>query len=157
MWRCKGCHSIHCKEDADLKAYYAHYPLKEQRLDFHTRLGYRRRLALLRQQGVRPSHRILDFGCSNGVFVEFLRSHGYDKAFGYDTFVQAYRRPERLTERYDTIVSYDVIEHDEDPRGFLLTLTNLLNLKGLLVIGTPNAAHLSLERVRDPGLLQKFS
>src|SRR6476660_2114449 len=30
IWRCTGCGSLHCKEDADLPAYYADYPLKQQ-------------------------------------------------------------------------------------------------------------------------------
>ena len=30
LWRCIGCGSLHCAEDADLDRYYAHYPLKDQ-------------------------------------------------------------------------------------------------------------------------------
>jgi hypothetical protein len=39
MWRCSGCGSVHCAEDADLPRYYADYPLKEQKLSFSERIG----------------------------------------------------------------------------------------------------------------------
>ena len=152
FWRCTGCGSIHCEEDADLARYYAHYPLKNQNLTFSERIGYQNRVRRLARQGLLSSHRVLDYGCGNGVFVDFLRKRGFQHTFGYDAFVPAYCEAHRLEESYDAVVSYDVIEHDDDPRDFMRRISRLVRRGGLLAIGTPNASHLTIARKDDPSL-----
>jgi SAM-dependent methyltransferase len=152
LWRCTGCGSLHCAEDADLDRYYAHYPLKTQKLSFNDRIGYRNRLRLLQAQGLSASAHILDYGCGAGLFVEFLREQGMENAAGYDPFVPEYADRRRLEEQYDAVVSYDVIEHSVDPRAFLRSLVNLVKPGGLVVIGTPNAQNVSVRRKGDPSL-----
>src|SRR5579863_10298437 len=66
LWRCNGCGSLHCKEDADLSLYYSHYPLKDHKPGFSERIGYANRLRLLKSHGIGKTHRILDFGCGAG-------------------------------------------------------------------------------------------
>lgn len=144
VWRCNSCGSIHSKEDPDLNTYYADYPFKNHTLDYHTRIGYRNRLRMLKKQGFRPEHRLLDFGCGKGLFLSFLCAHGYPNVFGFDSFVDQYADPSILQEHFDVIVSYDVIEHVDDPREFLEALVTALRKGGLLVLGTPNADHLKL-------------
>jgi SAM-dependent methyltransferase len=152
LWRCAACGSLHCAEDADLPLYYAYYPLKDQRLTFHERIGYGNRLRLLGRQGFAPAHRILDYGCGTGLFVDFMRGRGLPQVFGYDAFVAAYDDPARLQETYDAVVSFDVIEHDDDPRAFMGRLSKLVRPGGLLVIGTPRADEVSIARHGDPQL-----
>jgi SAM-dependent methyltransferase len=152
LWRCTGCGSIHCEEDADLPLYYSDYPLKKQQMGFGERIGYRNRLQLLERQGFRRSDRILDYGCGAGLFVNFLRGNGLEHAFGYDPFVAAYGDPQTLQEPFDSVVSYDVIEHHDEPRTFLHSLTPLVRPGGLLVIGTPNADHVAIDHIGDPSL-----
>jgi SAM-dependent methyltransferase len=152
FWRCTGCGSLHCQEDADLALYYADYPLKNQKVTFSERVGYSNRVKLIERQGVANASRILDYGCGVGLFVDFLRKKGFGQAFGYDPFVARYSGPEALQSTYDVVVSYDVIEHYDDPREFLRSLTGLLRPNGMLVIGTPNADHVSLTRIGDPAL-----
>jgi SAM-dependent methyltransferase len=152
MWRCAGCGCVHCAEDADLPRYYANYPLKEQKLTFSERIGYNNRLRLLERQGVLRSHRILDYGCGAGLFVEFLRSKGYENVFGYDAFVPEYSATRTLDDTYDAVVTYDVIEHDDDTRAFMHRLAKLVLPGGILAVGTPNADNVPLERIKDPSL-----
>ncbi len=152
MWRCSGCGSIHCKEDADLSLYYADYPLKLQKLTFSERHGYRNRLRLLIRQGLRTTDRVLDYGCGAGLFVNFLREKGFGHVSGYDTFVPAYSDPGSLEQTYDAVVSYDVIEHDDDTRDFMRRISRLVRPGGLLAIGTPNADNVRLARKDDPSL-----
>jgi SAM-dependent methyltransferase len=45
-----------------------------------------------------------------------------------------------------------VIEHHDEPRTFLRSLTTLVRPGGLLVIGTPNADHVAIDRKGDPSL-----
>jgi 2-polyprenyl-3-methyl-5-hydroxy-6-metoxy-1,4-benzoquinol methylase len=152
LWRCTGCGSLHCLEDADLPLYYAEYPLKKQQLTFSERIGYGNRLKLMERQGVRRSDRILDYGCGAGLYVTFLRQKGYTNAFGYDPFVPAYADPRTLDSPYDAVVTYDVIEHEDNPGEFLRAIRRLVRPGGLLIVGTPNADHVSPARRGDPNL-----
>lgn len=152
LWRCTGCGSIHCAEDADLSIYYDRYPLKMQRLTFSERIGYRNRLNLLQRQGFPRAGRLLDYGCGAGLFVTFLKSLGLPNVEGYDAFVPVFAEPQRLRETYDAVVSYDVIEHDDDPRAFMSSVSRLVRPGGLLAIGTPRADQVSLARIGSPSL-----
>lgn len=152
LWRCTSCGSLHCAEDADLDRYYARYPLKTQKLTFNDRIGYRNRLRLIQKQGLTSSARVLDYGCGAGLFVGFLREQGVENANGYDPFVPEYSDQRLLDQQYDAVVSYDVIEHADDPRAFLQSLVRLVKPGGLLVIGTPNAENVSVSRKGDPSL-----
>jgi SAM-dependent methyltransferase len=152
VWRCSGCGSLHCVEDVNLEPYYAAYPLKQQKLGFHERIGYRNRQRALESAGLRRSHSILDFGCGAGLFVNFLREQGFAHASGYDRFVSQYANPQALDKQYDAVVSYDVIEHDDDTRQCMRSLSRLVRPGGLLAIGTPNADNVSTARTADPSL-----
>jgi len=156
LWRCIGCGSLHCAEDADLNRYYAHYPLKRQKLNFNDRVGYRNRWRMIQAQGLAPSSHILDYGCGAGLFVDFLHQQGVENAKGYDPYVPKYADPLALHRQYDAIVSYDVIEHSEEPREFFRSLVRLVKPGGLLVIGTPNAQNVSLRRKGSPSLHVPF-
>jgi SAM-dependent methyltransferase len=107
---------------------------------------------LLKRQGLRKSDRILDYGCGAGLFVKFLRSKGFENVAGYDAFVPEYSSRQRLAESYDAVVSYDVIEHDDDTRGFMRSLANLVKPGGILALGTPNADNVPLAKTKDPSL-----
>ena len=144
MWRCSNCGSLHSKEDADLALYYKHYPAKQQKMDMGTRVAYGNRLRFLKRRGLRRSSRILDYGCGVGLFVDYLKSRGYPNVSGYDQYVDAYADLNVLERRYDAVVSYDVIEHVEEPREYLRKLAGRLEVGGLLSIGTPNASEISL-------------
>ena len=152
LWRCTGCGSLHCAEDADLAFYYADYPLKRQKIGFGERIAYRNRLRLLTRKGFRKSDRILDYGCGAGLFVSYLRGRGLPQVFGYDAFVPDFHDRRTLMESYDAVVSYDVIEHDDDPREFMGRVAGLVRPGGLLAIGTPNADHVSVTSKGDPSL-----
>jgi SAM-dependent methyltransferase len=152
LWRCTGCGSIHCAEDADLDLYYADYPLKRQTVGIGELVGYRNRLRLLTRRGFRRSERILDYGCGAGLFVDQLRKKGLRHVFGYDPFVPGGDDERTLQERYDAVVSYDVIEHDNDPRDFMRRVAQLVRPGGFLSIGTPNADHVRITRKGDPSL-----
>jgi SAM-dependent methyltransferase len=152
FWRCTGCGSLHCLEDADLARFYADYPLKIQKVTFSERVGYQNRLRLLTHQGLGVSDRILDYGCGAGLFVKFLREKGYRNVFGYDAFVTEYSDVGSLAESYDAVVSYDVIEHADEPRDFMGRLCRLVRPGGLLAIGTPNADHIRIADKDSPSL-----
>jgi SAM-dependent methyltransferase len=112
---------------------------------------------LLRKRGVRSSDRILDYGCGAGLFIQYLRSKGYSNVTGFDRFVPEWSNKKVLELRFDTVLSYDVIEHSEDPRAFLRDVADLVSPGGLLVIGGPNADGLRLDgNLLAPELSQPY-
>ncbi len=139
VWRCQHCRSLHALEPVDLDRYYERYPFKKHVMNFATGRAYHNRLRLLARRGTRKDSRILDYGCGAGLFIEYLRRQGYRNVEGYDAYAQNYADKTPLARRFDVIVSYDVIEHVEEPRRFFAALADRLDDGGLLVIGTPNA------------------
>ena len=144
VWRCSNCNSLHSYEDADLGFYYKHFPFQRHQLDFATRIGYKNRLRLLQKRGLSKTHTILDYGCGAGLFVDFLRESGYANAFGYDAYVERHADTSVLNQKYDAVVSYDVIEHVDSPREFMRAIERLVRIGGLLAIGTPEADNIPL-------------
>jgi len=104
---------------------------------------------------------ILDLGCGNGYFANYLISAGYN-AYGTDAsekgiaiakqtnpdrfFVQDLSTgklpPELQGLKFDTIISTEVIEHLYDPEGFIAFCKQVLNDKGEIIISTPYHGYL---------------
>ncbi|HOB93421.1 MAG TPA: class I SAM-dependent methyltransferase [Aquabacterium sp.] len=146
IWRCPACQSLHCEPVADLAAYYQGYPIRAQRLDYFSRAWYAVVLRRLVQAGFTRQHRLLDHGCNQGLFLAYLKEQGYTQCTGYDPFVERFHDAAVLQQRYDVVVSLDVIEHDTDPADHLGRMVALLQPAGLLCIETPNASGIDLRQ-----------
>lgn len=146
LWRCSYCASIHASDAVDLAHYYTGYPFFGLPDDWRLRVLYDQQLRRLRRAGARPEHRILDYGCGAGAFVRHLRQRGFESAVGYDRYSAAFNQPSTLTERYDCVISQDVLEHVPDPDAFLDELSELTRPGGVIALGTPNAEAIELER-----------
>jgi SAM-dependent methyltransferase len=145
VWRCSGCRSLHCQPVENLGSYYEGYPIRQQSLDYFSRAWYRIVLQRLRDAGLRPEHRLLDFGCNRGLFLRYLLEQGQRHCVGYDPYVDEYKSADVLERKYDFVVSLDVIEHDPSPREFLSRLASLLEPAGRLCVETPNADGIDLD------------
>jgi SAM-dependent methyltransferase len=145
VWRCIGCNSLHCEKVEDLPAYYADYPIRKQKLDYFTRAWYRVVLQRLVNAGLSKSHRILDYGCNQGLFIDFLIENGYANTAGYDPFVPRFSGQDVLNGRFDWVVCLDVIEHDVEPCELVIRMAGLLGTGGRLCIETPNADGIVLQ------------
>ena len=147
VWRCAQCRSIHATDEVDLAHYYSGYPVHDAVLDWKLHVVYGSMLQRLKHAGLRPDHSILDYGCGKGLLVRYLQQSGYQRTVGFDRYAADYSDPSVLQQRYDCIVSQDLIEHVDDPIA-LLAQFNAMALPGAIVsIGTPDAEALDL---RDP-------
>jgi 2-polyprenyl-3-methyl-5-hydroxy-6-metoxy-1,4-benzoquinol methylase len=149
VWRCPNCRSIHAREEVDLDLYYRDYPFLSAKIDWRSRAMYRNQLARLRKAGLTRGARILDYGCGSGNFVRYLKSRGYAQATGYDAYSTELNDASVLEQRYDCIISQDVIEHVPAPWDLLQTFANLANPGAIVAIGTPDAAAIDLTSADD--------
>ncbi len=150
LWRCPDCKTIHCLDVVDLDHYYAKYPIAQATLTWPFRVFYRKLRKQLTKYGFSKTHSILDYGCgANGLFVQYLRQQGFTNCHGYDPYgtKDGFGDPATLQQgAFDYILLQDVIEHVEDPNTLLDRLNNLLAPGGYILISTPNASNLNLNR-----------
>ncbi len=92
--------------------------------------------------------RILDVGCGYGYLVHSLRRESH-RALGIDISSKAIETANKNfgnyfsisstpAGKYDLIIATEIIEHVQDPRGFIQQLMESLNPNGALLITTPN-------------------
>ena len=147
VWRCRECRTIHCLEEVDLAHYYAHYPFTAMNLTWPFRIFYRHLTRRLMKHGFTRRHSLLDYGCGNGTFVQYLRSRGFDRAHGYDPYGRSDRTGDPAILRhgpFDFVLLQDVLEHVEDPLALLTELNEWVAPGGGVYVGTPNADHIDL-------------
>ncbi len=81
----------------------------------------------------RPT-RILDYGGGNGVLAESLRAAGFSNTETYDPFVPRYSA--RPSDRFDCVVSFEVLEHSSDPARTIADMNEFLTETGLILFTT---------------------
>jgi SAM-dependent methyltransferase len=151
LWKCPRCATIYSMEPVDFEDIYRDYPVNRRRLDLFARGTYRNLLGRLRREGLETKHSVLDYGCGNGVFIQFLREQGFGDVAGYDPFVPEFATsPQR---QFDCVVANDVIEHVSDPHGLVAECTRLTNPGGLLYIGTADSEPVQMNEL-EPHLMR---
>ena len=117
--------------------------------------GVARQHVKMLRRSVRAPHglRLLDIGCSSGLFLDAARAAGCEVAgaelstdtaafarnhFGLDVHAGDWREGGYAEGSFDVITLFDVIEHLPDPLGELSAIRRLLKPGGLLLQSTPN-------------------
>lgn len=151
LWKCPKCLTLHSLEPVDYADIYRDYPPNVRRLDVFAKGTLGNLLRRLEQGGLDKDARILDYGCGNGLFIQFLRQRGYGHVSGYDPYMAEYARlPEGP---FDCVVANDVIEHVDDPRALLAECVSLVAPGGLLYVGTADSEPVDM-RDLEPHLMR---
>lgn len=144
LWRCPDCATLVSTQAVDYEQIYADYPLNERKLDVFARGTLKNLLRRLRRAGMRKDQRILDYGCGNGIFVDYLRQRGYTHVYGYDPFVPEHSRWPADEGPFDVVINNDTLEHCDDIRGMVRACLGLLKDGGTLYLGTADAGPVQL-------------
>lgn len=155
--QCNSCgfvFSILIPEQKELVAHYTHYP----RGGDLSPITIKRYNELLDKfESFRKTNKLLDYGCSNGQFLEIAAKRGweiYGLEFAGECFDNCARKgikvflldnlPQELfREEFDIITSFEVIEHINNPCDKIQLIRKMLRKNGLFYFTTPNFNSLS--------------
>lgn len=135
-------------------------PLYLENLDAR-RISFERGLREL-ERFSRPPGRLLDVGCSVGVFLELCRDAGWEaegieasewsaaqaRSRGLKVHNEPFEQATLATAAYDVICFWDVLEHVPSPRAALEKAHRLLKEGGVLLVSTPNIRSVSALALR---------
>jgi polysaccharide pyruvyl transferase WcaK-like protein len=103
--------------------------------------------------------KLLDIGCSWGSFIslapEGIDAYGIDPSTGYVEYAQSLglnaqvgRFPDDVTDTYDIISVFHVLEHVPDPINFLKEIYDSLSEHGRIVLEYPDIGRASMTRAQ---------
>jgi 2-polyprenyl-3-methyl-5-hydroxy-6-metoxy-1,4-benzoquinol methylase len=111
----------------------------------------RRHMAIVTRYA--KSGKLLDVGCSTGLFLHRAKQAGFDcggvefslesaefarRQFGMDVLHGDISTAAGRAGSYDMVTMFDVIEHVPDPSNDIRTVCDLLKPGGLFILSTPN-------------------
>jgi len=150
--RCRSCGFVFTERIPSFEELQKHYSgyLSISTLSPITELRYNELLDEF--EPFRKTNRILDVGCGNGLFLEVAKKRNW-KVFGTEfTQENADRCREKnieifqgditkntfQKESFDVVVSFEVIEHINNPHSYSSSIRDLLRRGGLFYFTTPN-------------------
>lgn len=169
--RCCECGFIYCVRIPDERALEAHYAeAYADAVDWLQRMSRGRQwifpagLAMLKQLGARG--KLLDVGCSVGLFLQAARKAGFEVAgvelspaparfarehFRLDVHCGTLESAPWGDGAFDVVTLWDVLEHVPDPRATMQQVARVLRPGGSLAIRVPDGEfHLWKTRLLRP-------
>ena len=137
--------------------YYTSW-MKEQRKKRHKM--WEKRLNKL--QKFRPTGKILDVGCGDGLFLEIAKNKGWQisgtelsqfaseyasKALKKRIFNGELKEAKFSDNSFDVVTMWHVLEHVSDPKSYLREIHRILKPEGLLLLAVPNINNLVMRFV----------
>lgn len=154
LWKCPTCGAIHTLGEVNFEALYSGYPLQARELDYFAKCAYKNLINRLKPLGLTKNNSILDFGCGQGIMINYLKSKDYKNVFGYDPFVKEFSNKNVFDQKFDFIIANDVIEHVENPSVFISECVKALKPGGILYVGTADAEGVKELNLLEPELMR---
>lgn len=163
--RANGCELVTCADcgyvqvlkipsDEEIAEIYrdAYFEKPKYVDDAAARHEFERRAGLLRDYGLQPDWRVLDYGCAGGDFVVGMqgRCSMWGVEYSREAIAKAQARHPKLADRFgtletvdgmpkfDAVTAWDVIEHVPSPPEMLARINRALKERGVFVLSTPN-------------------
>ncbi|WKJ89570.1 class I SAM-dependent methyltransferase [Methylomonas montana] len=147
LWKCPKCLSIISIQPVDFEDIYKDYPLNKRQLDVFAKGTLKNLTGRLLRSGVKKTDTILDVGCGNGIYVDYLKQQGFQSVVGYDPYVEAFAELPSDKAPFDVIVNNDTLEHCDDIYKLIELNLELLRSGGLLYIGTADSEPVNMENL----------
>lgn len=125
---------------------------KEKKEQSWMRLAYEDARSIFEDNMQNSEKRILDVGCGNGLFVQYMKDNGWE-AMGIEPSIEAGKRTtnniilnksleefidDKWLGYFDVLNLKEVLEHVADPKAVLRDCKKLLKKSGLVCIEVPN-------------------
>lgn len=162
--QCKQCGLIYQNPRLTLAELAEHYPqsyeLYKPKLEQHSsrRKQFDEQFAIVRRcnhvaKYQTPPGVLLDIGCSTGLFLNQMRTEGWQptgvefsshaadyarNTFGLDVFTGTVEQAQFPSDHFDVVTMWDVLEHVLDPLHTLYEVQRILKPGGLLAVSLPN-------------------
>lgn len=148
VWQCPKRQIIHALDVVYFNYYYAIYPVLDATRTWSYRIIYQKLHQRLIKHGFSKNYSLLDYGCAaNALFLQYLEQKGFTNYYGYDP----YGSPETLANStvlqqkpFNYIWLQNVIKYVDDLNALLSQLNPLLAPGGYIIVGTLNAANITL-------------
>jgi len=147
LWKCPECQTLSSLDPVDFNDIYQNYPLNRRRLDLFAHSTLNNLLGRLKQAGLKKADSILDYGCGNGLWIQFIKQKGYANVAGYDPFVPEYAALPDCPISFDCVILNDTLEHVDDVRAVLKDCLRFLKPGGLFYVGTPDTWGVDMRRL----------
>lgn len=159
LWRCLGCGCLRIDRDRPVvDELYEHYyegPEAHRLFGPFDRLlrAFRSRKARLILKWTSPPGNALDIGCERGDLLHALERAGLHvrgtqisqvaaeharSRYGIDVFVGELRDAPFANDRFDVVTMLNVLEHLEDPEGYLAVVARMTRAGGIFWVEVPN-------------------
>lgn len=133
-------------------------------------LAYKDMLEVLSQYVSQASRKLLDVGCGNGFFLQFMRNNGW-KTVGIEPSIKAYEYAfslglnvfnstfgefiqKKRQGYFDVINLHHILEHMLDPLETLSNCKKILKSSGLICIEVPNDFNAFQQQLHKTGMPQ---
>ena len=134
-----------------MKYYQQAFTRSSQLVEIKPDFDANNRMKLL-DKHLNQGSKIFEIGANDGYFIDILNSNGF-RASGFDPLdkgeeeilgvtdkfiTKTHEGPVPSSEQADCVVSYYVMEHITDLKGWLTELLNMLKVGGLIVLEVPD-------------------
>ncbi|MFC1625520.1 class I SAM-dependent methyltransferase [Patescibacteria group bacterium] len=116
---------------------------------------FKKRFNLIKKYQIGETKRVLDIGCSNGVFLDLFKEDGWEtwgvepsdtanaaKYKGHKVFKGVFEKAKLPTNFFDLVIMNHTLEHMDNPTEVLNKINKILKSKGHLFVDVPNAGGL---------------